>query len=43
MKDPMKVGEIADAIELLEEFANSLPSVDKIDYFNDGFVDWTII
>jgi hypothetical protein len=36
MSDPMKVEEISDAIELLEEFDNSLPSVDKIDYFNDG-------
>lgn len=36
MKDPMKIEEIADAIELLEEFDNSLPSDDKIDCFIDG-------
>lgn len=36
MTKPMDIEEVAEAVEMLEEFDKSLPSVEKIDYFQDG-------
>jgi hypothetical protein len=36
MTKPMDIEEVAEAVEMLEAFDTSLPSVEKIDYFQDG-------
>jgi len=36
MTIPMDIREITEAVEMLDEFDKSLPSVEKIDYFEDG-------
>jgi len=36
MTKPMDIVEVAEAVEMLEAFDKSLPSVEKIDYFQDG-------
>lgn len=36
MTRPMEVEEVVEAVEMLEEFDNSLPSIEKLGYFEDG-------